>query len=48
MLVWDSNKKRYDENATPEYGHDALEDFFKIELSKPSYEIKLADKRLFG
>lgn len=29
MLLWDHKKQRYDADATPSYGKDTLDDFFR-------------------
>ena len=49
MLFWDSQKKYYNENETPEFGEDSLREYYYSQLKNineepPTAEIKLFDK----
>ena len=48
MLVWDSEKQQYDADATPSYGKDTLEEFFrKAVLADGMKGQELGDAALF-
>ncbi len=47
MLVWDNEKKQYDDLVTPEFGKDTLEAYYERSLSNPNVYTDLADKKLF-
>ena len=47
MLVWNNAKQKYDDNITPEFGKDTLEEFYSEALNLDSDSIELADKKLF-
>lgn len=47
MLIWDKEKLKYSDVKTPEYGHDTLEEFYKIALKTSLKDIDRSDKRLF-
>ena len=47
MLLWDNEKKTYDDKNTPEFGQETLEEFFKKSLESDSKDILVPDKKLF-
>jgi divinyl chlorophyllide a 8-vinyl-reductase len=48
MLVWDEAKGVYDADATPEYGIDTLEAFFKKAVTEGLAGQELGDQAVFG
>ena len=48
MLVWDEAKGQYDADATPEYGVDTLEAFFKRAVTEGLDGQELGDQAVFG
>ncbi|GBF92658.1 3,8-divinyl protochlorophyllide a 8-vinyl reductase [Raphidocelis subcapitata] len=48
MLVWDEANARYDADATPEYGVDTLEGFFKKAVTEGLAGQELGDQAVFG
>ncbi|KAI8466235.1 MAG: NAD(P)-binding protein [Monoraphidium minutum] len=48
MLVWDEAAGRYDADATPEYGVDTLEAFFKKAVTEGLDGQELGDQAVFG
>lgn len=47
MLVWDTDKSRYDEAATPETGSDTLRDFYQDVITRAT-SLDSSHHRLFG
>lgn len=48
MLVWDEARGAYDADATPEYGADTLEAFFKRAVTEGLAGQELGDQAVFG
>lgn len=48
MLVWDEARGAYDADATPEYGIDTLEGFFKKAVTEGLAGQELGDQAVFG
>ena len=49
MLVWDEQAQRYVADATPSYGSDTLEDFFKRAVQEGGLKGQdLGDASVFG
>jgi divinyl chlorophyllide a 8-vinyl-reductase len=48
MLVWDEGRGVYDADATPEYGVDTLEAFFKKAVTEGLAGQELGDQAVFG
>ncbi|KIZ05498.1 3,8-divinyl protochlorophyllide a 8-vinylreductase [Monoraphidium neglectum] len=48
MLVWDEARGAYDADATPEYGVDTLEGFFKKAVTEGLAGQELGDQAVFG
>ena len=47
MLVWDESRDAYDANATPSYGSDTLEAFFKKAVQEGLAGQELGDAAVF-
>ncbi|KAL4527498.1 hypothetical protein Ndes2526A_g08719 [Nannochloris sp. 'desiccata'] len=49
MLVWDDKRQQYDAEATPSYGNDTLEDFFREAIKEGGLKGQdLGDAAVFG
>lgn len=48
MLVYDSSKGEYDADATPSFGEDTLEAFFKRAIEEGLAGQELGDQAVFG
>lgn len=48
MLVWDPVKQIYDADATPSYGDDTLDAFFKKAVEEGLKGQELGDQAVFG
>ena len=48
MLLWDPEQQRYLPDATPSYGQDTLEDFFRRVLKEGLAGQELGDAAVFG
>jgi len=46
--VWDDSKGVYDADATPEYGVDTLDAFFKKAITEGLAGQELGDQAVFG
>ena len=47
MLVWDATHKNYNEKATPEFGSDTLENYYKSLILEDQEQSARADRKLF-